>query len=84
MISTIVLNWNRAEQLNDDAIVLFHDTSEHHAAVLEGVKKLIQDQAIIGLNFATRRGLFSGHGQACSTLTSSRSRSSSSRSTASK
>lgn len=46
--------------LSDGAFVAFHDTVLHSQVVGEGVKRLLDEGAISGLDFPTPRGLFVG------------------------
>jgi hypothetical protein len=46
--------------LNDGALVLFHDTAEHHQSVITGVRSLVGEGALVGVNLPTPRGVFVG------------------------
>lgn len=46
--------------LTDGAFVVFHDAAAHHQVVAEGLRRLIGEGALSGLEFPTPRGLFVG------------------------
>jgi len=46
--------------LKPGALLIFHDTSEHHGAVIAGVRALIAEGAIEGVNLPTPRGVWIG------------------------
>jgi predicted O-methyltransferase YrrM len=46
--------------LKDGALVIFHDTARHHGVVIEGVRALIREGAITGVDLPTPRGVFVG------------------------
>jgi predicted O-methyltransferase YrrM len=49
--------WHFAPSLSPGAFVVFHDTSEIHAIVREGVSRIVRAGALRTLSFATPRGL---------------------------
>jgi predicted O-methyltransferase YrrM len=46
--------------LRSGALIVFHDTAPHHQAVIEGVRTLIAEDALVGVNLPTPRGVFIG------------------------
>ena len=46
--------------LKPGALLIFHDTSEHHGAVIAGVRALVAEGAIEGVNLPTPRGVWIG------------------------
>ncbi len=46
--------------LNEGAIVVFHDTAPHHRVVADGLRTLIGEGAIVGIDLPTPRGIFIG------------------------
>lgn len=46
--------------LNDEAVIVFHDTAPHHRVVGEAVKALVAKGVIVGLDLPTPRGIFLG------------------------
>lgn len=46
--------------LTDGALILFHDTADHHQSVIAGVRNLIAEGSLVGVNLPTPRGVFVG------------------------
>jgi len=49
--------WHFAPSLSPGALVIFHDTSEVHQIVREGVSRIVRTGALRMISFATPRGL---------------------------
>jgi predicted O-methyltransferase YrrM/glycosyltransferase involved in cell wall biosynthesis len=46
--------------LREGALVIFHDTAPHHSIVIDGVRSLIDEGAVVGVDLPTPRGVFVG------------------------
>lgn len=46
--------------LKEGALVIFHDTASHHRVVIDGVRSLISEGALVGVDLPTPRGVFLG------------------------
>ncbi len=46
--------------LKDGALVIFHDTAPHHGTAIDGVRSLLSEGAVVGVDLPTPRGVFIG------------------------
>jgi predicted O-methyltransferase YrrM/glycosyltransferase involved in cell wall biosynthesis len=46
--------------LRDGALVILHDTAPHHGTVTDGVRSLVSEGAVVGVDLPTPRGVFIG------------------------
>jgi predicted O-methyltransferase YrrM len=46
--------------LKDGALVIFHDSALHHGTVIDGVRSLLSEGAVVGVDLPTPRGVFIG------------------------
>jgi hypothetical protein len=46
--------------LTEGAIVVFHDTAAHHQVVADGLRVLISEGVVFGIDLPTPRGVFIG------------------------